>query len=136
MVPLIYIAGPMTAPDGWVWEQNVRRAEEIAFELVSLGASPVCPQTLGRHFRGTMNHETWMKVDLAKLRVCHALVTIPGWENSKGAREEVRFARDHGIPVLSLPPLPWNKPVRSQIDGFITDLCYDKVADRLRKAMG
>jgi len=116
------MAGPMTAPDGWLWEQNINRAAEMYFELVALGAAPISPQLQGRVFKDTFDHATWMDVDFSILNGCIAMVTIPGWENSKGSQMEVEFAKNNNIPVLSLPPLPWNKPVREQIQNFIVDL--------------
>ena len=121
-LPVIYVSSAMTAADGWLWEQNCRRAEEIGFEIAALGAAPIVPATMGRFFNGAYDRDTWMEIDISILAKCDVLVTVPGWENSLGAQEEVAFCQEHGIPVYSLPPLPWNKPIRAQIERFLGDL--------------
>lgn len=90
--PVIYIAGPMTADDGWQWEQNCRIGEEVAFEVIKAGGAPICPHSMGRNFRGTLSFDTWMDVDLALLDRCDGIVLLPGWKSSKGARQESHHA--------------------------------------------
>jgi hypothetical protein len=51
---------------------------------------------------GANPDETWsqcLKRDLAVLFHCEHVITIDGWENSRGARLEVHVARELGIPV-------------------------------------
>jgi hypothetical protein len=101
------VAGPMSAPDGWQWEQNIRNAEQVGFTLIKLGASAVVPQTMGRFFRGTLSHEAWMDADLSLLKRCDACVVLPKWEESTGTRLEVRFCRDNEIPMFFLVAPEW-----------------------------
>ena len=47
-----------------------------------------------------------MAGDLAMLSVCDAMVMVPGWETSAGAREEWGLAKNIGLPVYVYPDLP------------------------------
>lgn len=120
--PTIYVSGPMTAENGWLWELNIRRGEEIGFKLVDLGAAVIIPQSHGRFTQGLYDRQTWMEVDLALLKNCQAMVTVPGWERSTGAKDEFAYANDRGIPVMHLPPMPWSDPVLKEVVEWIESL--------------
>lgn len=98
--PRIYIAGPMSAPDGWAFEQNCRRGEDVGWAVIQAGGAPIVPHSMGRFFRGCASFETWMEVDLALLAACDGIVLLPGWEVSRGAIEEEQFAWANSIPRL------------------------------------
>ncbi len=49
--------------------------------------------------------EYYMKIDIAEVTRSDAVVVLPGWETSKGVKEETRIARLLKIPVLSYPDL-------------------------------
>src|SRR6476469_6468589 len=89
-VKVIYVAGPFRGPDSWVVENNVRRAEELGYEVAALGgAMPYVPHTQGRFFNGTLSDEkVWIPGTLEMLRRCDAAIFLPTWENSVGARAE------------------------------------------------
>ena len=90
----IYIAGPMT---GYA-EKNFPAFAEMSEKLLSLDFIPVSPA------RNEDNlHEGWadfMKPDLVDMLYCGAIVTLPGWEKSKGATMEVGLAKELDIPVF------------------------------------
>jgi hypothetical protein len=46
-------------------------------------------------------HDFWMLQDLPFLDFANKMVvlTLPGWEESRGIKEEIVYARDKGIPV-------------------------------------
>lgn len=87
-IPVIYIAGAYTADDPWNVEQNVRRAEEACYELEALGASVVCPHTNTRWQDRRTPYEQKLRTTLAALRRCDAVLFLPAWAMSKGARGE------------------------------------------------
>ena len=90
-IACIYIAGAYTAPDAWGVEQNVRRAESLAYEVAKLGAMPVCPHTNLRY----MCYEiaTFMyPATLELMRRCDAVLMVEGWEQSTGACGEYEEA--------------------------------------------
>ena len=69
----------------------------------------ICPHKNTALFDGTCSEETWLEGDLEMLRRCDALVRLPNWRASSGARREVKEAREHSIPV-------WNYPDEVDVD--------------------
>lgn len=105
---VVYIAGPFRGPNAWEIEQNIRRAEEQALLVWRLGAAALCPHTNTRFFQGAAPDDVWLNGDLELLARCDAVYAITGWLASSGARAEVEFAQEHGIPVcVSLEDVAW-----------------------------
>ena len=42
----------------------------------------------------------WQRGNVEILKRCDALVCVTGWENSRGATNEIQVAREFGIPVF------------------------------------
>lgn len=101
---VVYVAGRLVAPTWWGTEQNIRAAEAQGHVVAELGASPLIPHSNTRHFHGTKSEEFWYAATIALLLKCDAVFTVPGWENSRGATEEVRVAIERGIPVFHTAP--------------------------------
>lgn len=95
------IAGRFRGPNAWELENNVRRAEEVAYAVAHLGAMPLVTHSLGRYFDGTLTDQFWLDGTLELMRRCDALMMIPGWETSQGANTERALALEMGIPVFS-----------------------------------
>ena len=98
---LIYIAGPFRAKNGWEIERNIREAEELALVVAQLGAVPVCPHTMYRFFNGVLLDQFWLDATLDLLRVCDAILLLPRWRESQGAKGERDEAMTIGIPVFN-----------------------------------
>lgn len=86
---LAFVCGPFRASNSWDREQNIRRAEEVALALWRIGYAVFCPHTNSRFFDGAAENEVWLRGDLEILKRCDLLVTVPGWSESSGARNEV-----------------------------------------------
>lgn len=97
---VIYVAGPFRGPSAWDIECNIRRAETLALEVWRLGHAALCPHTNTRFFQNAAPDEVWLKGDLELLRRCDAVVLTNDWKRSSGARAEVQFAINQGIPVF------------------------------------
>lgn len=97
---VVYVAGPFRGPSAWAIECNIRRAEELALEVWRLGAAALCPHCNTRFFQGAAPDEVWLEGDLEMLRRCDAILLTSDWIKSSGARAEVKFAEEHGIPVM------------------------------------
>jgi hypothetical protein len=98
------VAGPFRGPTAWDIERNVRRAEELAFEVFQLGAMPLIPHANTRFFHGQGPDEFWIEGTLELLRRSDALILVDGWTRSSGSRGEVIEARAMGRPVFNAIP--------------------------------
>jgi hypothetical protein len=100
-VKLIYIAGAYTSNNAWTAEQNVRRAEEAAYEVMGLGAWPLVPHSNTRHyFVNACTYEQAIAGTLEMLRRSDAGLWLPGWELSRGASGEREEARRLHLPAF------------------------------------
>lgn len=102
MVPrLLYIAGAYRAPTAWLVEQNIRRAEEAAMEVLKLGAYPICPHTNTRGwFDKVQPDEFMLEATLELMRRCDGVLMMLGWSKSSGASAEYDEARRLRLPVF------------------------------------
>lgn len=98
---LLYVIGPFAAPTGWLVEQNVRRAEEVALELWRMGAAVFCPHTNTRFFEGML--PGFLAGGLEVLSRSDGAVLIPGWKNSPGSQIEVDRAIFRRLPLFNWP---------------------------------
>jgi hypothetical protein len=101
---VIYIAGPYRAKTPWGVEKNIHKAMDLAAQLVerchALGAYPQVPHANTAHFDGLAPDDYYLEGTLETMRRCDALLMIPGWEASSGARNEVREAKRLGLPIF------------------------------------
>jgi hypothetical protein len=98
--PVIYIAGPFRGPHARIIEANVRRAEDLSWEVWALGAAAICPHTMTRFWQDSLPDDVWLVGDLAILAKCDGLIVTEDWMHSVGARAEVRYAEEHGLPAF------------------------------------
>jgi hypothetical protein len=106
---VVYIAGKFRGRDSWVIENNIRRAEELSLQVDTLGGViALCPHTNTRFFQGALPDDFWLEGTLELMRRCDAVLMVPGWEESVGARGEKAEAERRGMPVFtSLADLDW-----------------------------
>jgi hypothetical protein len=96
----VYIAGRFRAPSHWGIYQNIRQAENWALEVWRVGAAALCPHLNTQNFQGALPDHVWLEGDLKLLAQCDAVLMIPGWEKSEGAKAEGIHARNLKIPVF------------------------------------
>jgi len=96
----VYIAGPMS------WGnliEHTRRAVEAGTELLLKGYYPFIPQLSVLWDlmipKGTITHEMWLEYDKEWVLTSVAVIRLSG--KSRGADQEVRWARRHSIPVYA-----------------------------------
>lgn len=96
-LPLVYLAGPYSSPDP---VKNVDRVIDLADQLLSEGiVVPYVPHlTHLWHQRRPRRLEEWYSYDLVILARCDAVLRLSG--ESEGADREVRFAKEHGLPIF------------------------------------
>jgi hypothetical protein len=93
----VYIAGPYSQGDVAL---NVRNAFAAASRLADAGFSPFVPHST--HFWHMMfprPYDDWLRLDLAFVPCCDAVLRLPG--ASHGADGEVEAASALGIPIFS-----------------------------------
>ena len=94
---IIYIAGPYTKGDV---AENVKNAMEMSNELMDLGFAPFCPHLSHfLHINKQRQYNDWIKMDNAFVKVCDAILRIPG--ESNGADNEVKLAKSLNSPVFN-----------------------------------
>lgn len=133
----VYISGPYSTGDQ---VENVRTAIKAADAVIRAGHIPFCPH-LG-HFHHLLcphDYETWMRLDLAWVERCDAVIRLPG--KSPGAEREVARAKELGIPVyygmceFMLEHHPTEKRLRPGFIATARRICeeYKDVLDELAK---
>jgi nucleoside 2-deoxyribosyltransferase len=115
---VVYVAGPVRATsiccllydaygkpvgqtDCWQVEQNIRRAEELAWRVWEAGFTALCPHTNTRFYQNSLPDDTWLAGDLELLRRCDAVLLTLDWMRSSGARAERDFAINEGVSVFT-----------------------------------
>lgn len=100
--PLVYVAGPFSAPTREGVEQNIARAVARGLQVAALGAMPVCPHANTSHpdYERLQPYQFWIAGTLELLKCCRALITVHGWEASSGARGEVEWMLEVERPVF------------------------------------
>jgi nucleoside 2-deoxyribosyltransferase len=92
----IYLASPYTKGDVGI---NVKNSFEAYDVLLKNNFLPFAPLT--SHFIHMMypqDYNTWLEIDLEWLKVCDAVLRLPG--ESRGADIEVEYAEKNNIPVF------------------------------------
>ena len=102
---LVYLAGPYSGDV----EANIEAARQVAVELWDKGYYVLCPHMNSAFFDRYCKKATWdafMLGYLTMLHRCDAVVMLPGWRGSRGARIERSFADNRGVPVYEWPDVP------------------------------
>lgn len=105
---VIYTAGPFRPTEaGNMYEthQNIERAKLAALQIWRAGHVALCPHAnTGLEFQGAAPDDVWLAGDLVLLERCDAILMLPGWEDSSGAKLEKAYAVDKGLSVFYTVP--------------------------------
>lgn len=101
---IVYIAGPYFG-DGKkeTIEKNIREAEKYQIVLANNKIGFFCSHNHTEHFqeKAKASEEFYYELDFQFLTKCaDAVLAIPGWEKSKGARQEVDWAEKNHLPIF------------------------------------
>ncbi len=92
----VYVAGPISKGNV---QHNIYNAIKVGDELLALGFCPFVPHvTCLWDIVSPHPYEEWTKWDDEWLKLCHAVLRIPG--ESKGADAECEMAKANNIPVF------------------------------------
>lgn len=104
---IIFIAGPLTS--GWdgadqsFIENRVKEAEKYQIALINVGVGCFCPHThtFLHHQKGsTAGEDFYYALDREFLLRADAVLAMPNWEISTGARKEIELAQERQLPVF------------------------------------
>ena len=100
---IVFIAGPYSGNNSAKIEKNIRDAERYEIALANAGIGFFCPHLHTEHFekKAKAPESFYIKLDRIFLkRVADAMLVLPGWENSKGTRAEVKWAKKNKMKMF------------------------------------
>jgi hypothetical protein len=103
---MIYVASPYSHPDKKIQEERYVLVSKACAELVSKGYIAFSPITYGHTLIGFKDMpgdwKFWNNFCISFLEKCETMIvlTIPGWEESVGIKEEIEFAKKNNIKVF------------------------------------
>lgn len=102
---IVFIAGPYTG-NGTTEsiERNIREAEKYQIALANKEIGFFCPHNHTEHFGqkgATPPEKFYYDLDFEFLtRMADAVLAIPGWENSWGAKREIAWAKEKDMKIF------------------------------------
>ncbi|CAH1190340.1 hypothetical protein PAECIP111893_00283 [Paenibacillus plantiphilus] len=95
VVKVVYISGPMTGFE----DLNFPAFFDAEDNLRALGYEIINPARIDQPDKSWV---ACMKRDIVEMMAADTVVTLPGWEKSKGAQIEVELAKRLGMQVYEL----------------------------------
>lgn len=101
MKKAVYLSGPITGMD----QNNFPEFQAAEERIKALGYNVINPHHICAHLDpASSQHMDYMRVCIASMAYADKVVTLKGWEDSKGANQEVNIARTMGIEVHHIVP--------------------------------
>ena len=98
---VVYVSGPYSAPDAEGLLENIKAALAFGQKVRALGFLPLVPHVAILPVGDTeAEYEQALAECFELLARSDALVLMPTWEQSPGARRERAFAERYGVPVF------------------------------------
>ena len=100
-----YFASPYSNEDAYVREQRYLDALYAATELTKRGFTLIEPIAMSHQHSQRFGlpgvYEFWQERDRKFIQISDGVIvlTIPGWQESKGVTDEIQFAKSIGRPV-------------------------------------
>lgn len=102
----IYVSGPITG----IPEANRQEFEDAAKMVQAAGAWPLIPHDIdpdhlgrcipdGKREASGHTYPCHLRADVLVMLTCDAVLMLPGWEQSHGARQEHNIAAVCGVPI-------------------------------------
>jgi hypothetical protein len=99
----VYLSGGISGVDNY--KANFSRAYALVGGCGFAVVSPVLIGQMVEHRLRRKKEITWfdyMRGCVGVLAHCDAIAMLPGWQKSKGARIELRIAKDLGLEILTI----------------------------------
>lgn len=103
----LYISGPFSLiPDDYDElhgvDYNILQASRYALSAVYKGWAPFTPHKNTANFQHIVDidYQVWMNICLTFVEKCDAILMMPNWEKSRGAKLEMDLAIALGKPIL------------------------------------
>lgn len=101
---MLYLASPYTSEDQDEQRMRYHQACRAAAKLMEQGHvvfSPIAHSHGIARFIENHDHNFWMEQDLPFLEHADRLIvlTLPGWEKSRGIKQEIALAKAKDIPI-------------------------------------
>lgn len=101
---IIFIAGPYFS-DGnpEKIEENIRNAEKYQIALANQGIGFFCSHNHTKNFeqKAKASEDFYKEMDMLILqRAADAMIAISGWEDSPGAKNEVKWAKENNLKIF------------------------------------
>lgn len=87
----VYISGPITGVKDY--RKKFQQAEEYLKSLGHDVFNPCCLPDIFEYYQ-------FMDLDLTALNFCDAIYLLNGWENSRGAKMELKEAQRIGLKII------------------------------------
>lgn len=101
---IIFIAGPyFSGGDPVKIEENIRNAEKYQIALANQGIGFFCSHNHTEHFeeKAKAPEEFYKQLDFQILKKsADAIIAIPGWEDSPGSQNEVKWAKENSMKIF------------------------------------
>lgn len=99
---IVYVAGKYSAENQDDIKFNIAVARNASIKIWEAGFTAFCPHlnTAFFHKDCKCTREDYLKGNLYILRKCDALLLLPDWFESEGAKLEYKIAHKSGIPVF------------------------------------
>ena len=102
---VIYVASPYNHPDDDFRYLNFLRVSKYSAKMIANGYVALSPIAYGHpllsYEKMPYDFEFWSNFCLSLLSKCDELhvLTLDGWDKSRGVLEEIEFAKNNSIPI-------------------------------------
>lgn len=91
---MIYISGPITGVDNY--QMNFFIAEQRLKKRLKRIINPAKLQDC----LPELTHSEYMTICMAELSLCDSIYMLKGYEKSKGAMQELKWAEENGLKII------------------------------------
>lgn len=95
---MIYISGAITGTSDYM--ERFKKAQDT---LESKGHTVINPALVNSNLPEKCTHDDYMTVSMALLSLCNIIYLLDDWNHSVGAKEEVAWAIEHGLLIITEP---------------------------------